>query len=308
MLVKDILEDVKDTLGQCPSQVFYRRLNMAINMLANMGDGLWEGLTGQMDIVVSPSNRLVTFPRDVLTPIAINVDDNTSFPRDRWFQYRLASYNGLDKDNEIAWTDVGISSTFLPITTATKLKCVSSNASDNGKTITIRGLNSSGREISETLTMNYTTAPETTLTFSSVTSVVKEETLYSVELKRSSDSITIGWYYPDETNPEYRQVEVKATNFITLAYRRRTIEVSGIDDYIPLKNQLAIIQAVRSVKYRFTNMLEEAQSAQIDAFQLLMDEQRTRNIKHYPVSPIVENLANDPLKYPVSPIPNEARR
>ena len=298
MLVRDIIEDVGDTIGQCPSAVLYRRLNMAINMLANMGGGLWEGLIANMDIMVSPGSQIVTLPRDVLTPIAINLDETTSFPRDRWFRYRLSYSDGLDQDRDIAWTDAGISPTFQELSNNSSITVISSNSSDDGNTIRITGFGTDNNLIEELLTLNSTTPPVTVNTFSKIDKISKDKTTGQVELEQQTTGDTLAIYSGNETNPEYRQVRVNANNFISLSYRRKTMDVSDIDDFIPLKNQLAVLQAVRSVNFRFKNMLDEAQKAQQDAFTLLADEQNTRNIKNSPTGPVVENIANDPLKFP----------
>jgi hypothetical protein len=186
------------------------------------------------------------------------------------------------------------------MTSTSTIRAVTTDATDNGKFITIHGLNATGREIKETLTLNASANPTTTASFASVSQVVKDVTNSQVELLQVSGSLTFGRYYGNETNPEYRRIRATVASTINLSYRRRTIEVSGIDDYIPLKNPLAVIQAVRSVHYRFKERLADAQAAQADAFTLLGDEQTVRTIKNIPVGPVVENLANDPLKYPTA--------
>ena len=62
-------------------------------------------------------------------------------------------------------------------------------------------------------------------------------------------------------------------------------------DYIPLANKMAVIQALRSIKYRYENNLAMALDAEQDAFRLLDAEQNVRNINNSPVSPQIQDFS-----------------
>ena len=105
-------------------------------------------------------------------------------------------------------------------------------------------------------------------------------------------STLIGWYYPDETEPQYRRIRVSASRSVTMRYRRKNLDLTSENDYIPLENPLAVIQAARSVAYRYRGMIAEAQAAQMDAVNLLEEEQDARNINNSPVAPQVLNYSS----------------
>ncbi len=295
MLVRDILDDCKEVFGQCPNAMLYRRLSQAVRMLANSGGTLWDGLIGYMDIAVDTNTSTVTLPRDVLTPIQVNFDDRPTFPRDRWFEFHVNGVGGgTALEYNGAWDDKGFYPTMRTLSATVQLTAISSGV-ETGKTITIFGKDADDREISETLTLNFVTAPVTVKSFKQIDRIDKDVTTNVLKLYEyisGSPATLVGWYYSNETDPQYRRIRVSASTSITMLYRRRTVDLTSEDDYIPLENPLAVIQAARAVHYRYRGMIAEAQAAQKDAVSLLEDEQDSRNVNNSTVAPQVLNFSS----------------
>ena len=294
MLVSEVIDDIKDTFGMCANEALYRRLTDAVRMLSNKGGKYWDGLLGYMTVSVDSDTNTITLPRDVLTPLEVNFDDYPTFGRDRWFEFHLNGPGGgaaLKYDK--AWDDKGFYPTFRTFTTPSQITAIP-DGTETGKTITIIGYDTDDREVSETIDINFATPAVTTQVFASVTRVLKDSTDNPVKLYTyvgGSVNTLIGWYYPDEKEPQYRRIRVSARENVTMLYRRKTLDLTNENDYIPLQNRLAVVQACRAVKYRYENMLQEALIAEQDALNLLEEEQGARNIET-PVGPQILNLSS----------------
>ena len=90
-------------------------------------------------------------------------------------------------------------------------------------------------------------------------------------------TIPIGYYFPDETEPNYRRIKLGSMcAWARMRYRKRQIKVTSLTDPLHLKSKLAIVTALRSVK-----ALEKdpaaAQAFETKAVEYLSREQASRN-------------------------------
>lgn len=294
MIVSDIKQDARETLGNCSDDLLYRRLTEAVDLLANSGSTLWDGTIGQMTICVDDLNGCITLPRDVLTPIQLNSDGNPTFPRDQWFQYHLNGTGTTDFQYSGAFDFKGSEyPTFREIAESVKLEFRSEVVTDDGQEIRISYYDENDRVTGETLTLNFTNPPLTQGKVKQVRWIHKPITSQSVQLWTTGSSpIMIGWYYPDEQDPQYSRIKVNASKSIELIYRRKNTVVRSDYDYIPLRNKLAVIQALRSIRYRYEENIAKAIDAESDAVKLLEQEQNARNISNSPVGPQIQNTSS----------------
>jgi hypothetical protein len=291
MIVKDIIVDLRNALERYEDAKIYRLLNQGIQLLSHMGGGMWDGLIGYIDISVDSTTNTITLPRDVLTPLQVNFDNNPTFPRDQWYEFHLNGVGGGEAlQYSRAWDDKGFYPIYKTLTGVVRITATSYASSDDGKTIVITGTDSDDRELSETLTLNLATPPSTVSSFKDIKRITKEVTNAQVTLNEYGGGQRVGWYYPDETNPQYRRIRVSALESVTMMYRRRTLQVTNLNDYIPISNYLAVIQAVKSVDFRYKNNIEQAILTEKDALLLLEREQDTININS-PISPQVLNYS-----------------
>jgi hypothetical protein len=281
MLVREIIGDVREVVGQCDQEKLFDRLSDAIIMLAESGDGLWDGLVAEMTLSVDKG--IATLPPDVLKPIQINFEEDPTFPKNRWFQYHING-PGSNKVSHTSWQDAGTAPTIRDPQGATQLRLSVENP-DVGVIVIldVTDQDANRQTISVTTAGLLTNLPFPVL---QVHAVSKPATQGRVFLE-GTDATLYGDYGPKETNPRYRRIRVPEVNNLRMIYRRVTNRVSSLDDFIPLQNRLAIVQAVRAVHFRYQNNLPEAVNAQADAIQLLVKAQESYDIQNSPVGPQV---------------------
>jgi len=301
MIVRDLQEDAKQVLGSCSTEMLLRRLSDAVELLANSGDGNWDGMIGELTVAVDSGTSTITLPRDVLTPLQINVDDTPTFPRTRWFEYHINGTGGKWIDYNRAWDDKGTYPIIRTIPSPSPLRVESETAADDGKSIRLGIVDDEGREQTITVTLNFAQSPTVAINVDDILWVSKDETVGWVKVFYTSPEDTLlGWYYPDEKTPQYRRIRVTADSSVKLIYRRRNRRITSLDDNIPLNNRLAVIQALRAVNARFMNRLAEAMEYELDAWKLLNNEQNVRNINNSPIGPQVLDVSswnNERLRY-----------
>ena len=289
MLYEEIKDDAKLVLGDCDGPTVKRRVTEAIEILANMGDGTWDGMIGEMTVCVDNHCGEVTLPRDVLKVLSLNVDGCPTFPRDKWFQYHLNGPGTNFRDVSSAW-DEGMETSVIrePWQGPTIIAIESESAEDDDKEFTVFYDDEDDRRQSATFQLNSATTPTSDFKVKRIHSVHKDETQGHVKLFYNEPEPTLaGWYYPDERSPIYRRVRVRASNSIQIIYRRRSMAITNDKDYIPLRSKVAIMQALWSIKYRYQGELQKAVQSQQDAYQLLEQDQYARQVTNSPVGPQV---------------------
>lgn len=293
MIAKDLQADLKVVLQNCSEDLIFRRLTDAVTLLANSGNGQWDGSIGQMTIEVDRVSGCITLPRDVLTPLQINLDGHTTFPRDKYFKYHFngpgSNYLGATTK---AWDDVGEFPVFREPSEPTTIRIESDDPLDNGQEITVFYFDTDDREYSHTFTLDSDTPQVSTFTIKRISRVAKDHTAGEVFLYYTTPELLAGWYAADEVDPMYRRIRVNAQTSVELIYRRRSREITSWESYIPLENHLAVIQAVRSVKARFDMQMEKALQFEADAVRLLTQEQNVRDVNS-PVGPQVLDYSSE---------------
>lgn len=274
MLVSEILDEVKEAVGKCDTAFALRTLTRAVQLLANKG--LIDPLIGYFDFTVS-DNYFVALPRDVKTPLRININKKPAFSRARLYEFHINSEGTTDADDlGLSWADRGYS----PIQDEKKLPGALgykvSHASDNGKTITVTGLDEAGRQQTETLTGNATTPVAGSVTFHKIERVVREATNYEAFLWCNGTNVC-AQYYADETIPEYRVIKLSRTaSHVRVMFRRKVYSVRTVDDFIPMHSEMAVIQACKAVRFLATDQNDKAAAALAMAEMFLKEEQSSR--------------------------------
>ncbi len=278
VVVSDIYDEVSDILGGVGRETVFDNISEAIKVLSNKGS--WDSQIAYLDAVV-PESGILTLPREVETPLRINIDNHPAFSRSKLFEF---SINGpgsdMDQVTEFTWMEKGYSPVISQPAELTKVKAVGS-ASDNGKSITLYGLDSEGREAQETILINTAPSPSNTF-FQSLTRVSKEETLAPVQLMDTSSNL-LSTYYPDELEPIYRQIQLSnRASAVKVLFKRSNVLIKSLYDFIPLRSKTAIITMIRSLNaYRAQNLTPDiiklGQALEEQALKLLKDEQDSRN-------------------------------
>lgn len=274
MRVSDIWEEVKETTGTCDDAVNYRALTRAVELLAN--EGSFDPLLGTIDFYVENA-FLIALPRDVKTPLRLNINNNPSFARNRIFEF-APNTNGSQDGSEVGWQwhERGYSviqdETKLP----SKLRYNVTVDKDVGRTITICGRDTAGRTRKETLAGATLDHPLTKYAYAEILSITRQAT--SDEAYLWAEGGSIGRYYPDEEQPEYRVIKLSQTGVaVRMLYRKHVFKLSSQYDIIPLHSAMAVIRAVEAVRLMQKQKFADAQPILAEAVRMIGKEQETRD-------------------------------
>ena len=286
MLVSSIYEEAKQVLGKCDQETVFRRLTDAVQLANNQGKFDWN--IGHMDICVC--DGCVTLPADVATILASNVNGLPTLMRDQWFQYH-ANGPGTQKYVPWAYTDeVGRFSTYKDPDRPCLLIAEVESAADSNKELRVYGWDAAGKRI-------YTPGPDgvledgflvpTVYSFSQpnplapaigrIDRIQKAVTngfirLLAIDPTNGTPLTQIGYYLPWETEPNYRRIRVGNETLVRIKYRRKDVEVRGLQDWINIDNRQALLMLLKSVKFRLDNNFDQGIAAESEGMRLLSNE------------------------------------
>lgn len=270
MIVADVWKNISDTLGTCNEEYLYAILSEAIELGSNKG--LYDPLIGYLRTTVGADNY-VYLPRDVDSIIRINIDGNPSFSRDRLFEFSLNTDGTATGDTVgFTWDDRVTSPLQRTLDAPRTFAAVAVNSADNGKKITIYGLDASNREIEEELTISDVET-QGSVSFSEVTRVVKDETEYPVSLV-GDDALEYAFFYPEDVDPFYRRIRVsKADSVLRIMYRKATFKVSRQSDFIPLHHRMAVVMFCKAAKHYRDDNFDLAMACETQGHKMLEERQ-----------------------------------
>ncbi len=279
MYVRNLIAQASKVTGYCSNEELFELLSHAVESLSNEGN--FDPMLGYLDIRVL-KGKVVTLPRDVEVPLKINIFDQPTFSRSQLYEFTL---NGIGSDTSkltgYQWMDraeVPISGEISSL--GTRLKATAFDGKDTGKKITFYGTDVDHRELQETLVLNNAVSPQTSAKFRLVTRVYKEATVGRVKVLDEWGDL-LSDYYPDETEPLYRQIVLsKPAAQVRMRYRRKTKRITGLDDWIPLHSDMAVILELRSMKKLSEGEGDEiavAEGLHQKALDLIQKEQASRN-------------------------------
>lgn len=278
MFVKDIIEQASAVTGLCANDGpngLYNAITDAVEILANKAN--WDPMQGYLDIRVPASTKSVILPRQVEYPIKININANPSFSRDKLYEFILnGPGNDMAEVSNSNWMDKGTVPVFKELTSPDTIQAISYLSGDDGKKITFVGLNEDGAEVSETLTLNHTSYPRTTTVFSQLISVGKDVTTLQVALVRSLDNENIALYEPNETNPQYRKIQLSVeAPALRILYRRATTKITSDNDYIPLHSKMALHLMMKALEFYKKGDVTQGAPIEEVAVKFIKEEQES---------------------------------
>lgn len=149
MFVSQIFDEAAEILGTTDTAKVFRKLTQAVQTL--MESGHWMHSTAEVDVCTGWDKMTVTLPRDIETPLAINVDGSPVYFRNRLFQYHV-NKGGVYNPVDWAWDDRGFVATMMDIVQPSQLVAVAESDNDAGKYLRILGTDSNNRSLrSQTL-------------------------------------------------------------------------------------------------------------------------------------------------------------
>jgi len=274
MLVKEIYEECVEGVGSCDSTLIFRTITRAVELLANKG--LFDPLLGTIDFRVEGGYWLA-LPRDVKTPLRININSNPAVSRNRLFEFAPNSDGSADGP-EVGWQwhEKGYSPIQDEVKLPSAIRYVVTDSADVGKTARIIGVDTEGREQDETIVGAQSGSVATVAEFGEIKTVIREATTKEAWLYAATGPVAR--YYPDEEEPSYRVIKLSETDVgVRMLYRKHVFKITSQDDIIPLHSPMAVIRAVDAVRLYQRKRYEEASAVLEEAAKMISEEQQTRD-------------------------------
>lgn len=281
-----LLNEIKDVIGKCDDTTTFRRISDAVRLLNNKYKGNdWN--VGVMDICAY--DGAITLPADVANVLGVVNGGQPTLLRDQWFQFHA---NGPGT-NSIPWgytDDLGPFSTYRDPSAPVKLVAIVENQLDSNRKLRVYGYDSTGKRI-------YTRGASGLLedgilvptiygfpainpeapSISKIERVQKDVTngyvkLIAVDSETLASHTQIGYYAPWETVPTYRRIRVTDRTWVRVKYRRKDIEVRGLQDWINIDNRPALLMMMKSLQFKLNDQSDKAAQYEMDAMNMLSEE------------------------------------
>jgi hypothetical protein len=288
--VNDIYDEWCTIAGQVGQQKVFDSMTEAIETLANKSE--WDPLIGYVDLLVSNNfDTYVTLPREVETPLAINVNGRPGVFLSKWFEFNcdgmgeaefypqgsLTPLPNQAKRDDRQWEDVGeVVVAFDPINPGPLLAWPFS-PSDAGAQITVYGADINMNPLVQTLSasQNYASAIGGPAFYHiwRITKPVTQGFIGLLQTDGTQNIQTLGTYWPTDIEPRYKRIKLQLgpqqlqPKRIRMRYRKRWMKISSLTDIIPLKNRSALtmigrylvqIKTGQDVQMFSENMLQQA--------------------------------------------------
>lgn len=144
MIVNDVFDDCKKLIGKCSDQEVFDHITDAIEVLDNKST--WNASVGLVDICAMSDCKSLTLPREVETPLAVNVGGQPRYFRNRWHEFHLNG-EGSMKNTPWTWDDSGDFCTFMDIIQSSNLVALADLKTDLSKHIRVYGYDDTGKWI-----------------------------------------------------------------------------------------------------------------------------------------------------------------
>jgi hypothetical protein len=281
--VDDILDEAKKIAGSCAEPKLFKWVSDAIQLIANKGT--FDPYMGWVDLCVSGGN-CVTLPREVETPIAINIGGRPALGRDQLFSFHQNGPGDCTQGCRWTWDDKGFSVLYRDLSAPSQVVARLQRDEDAGKELIVYGHDEKGYPVRQlrggtlqdgwavpTIAGGFSGVDAEAPTFSRITRIRKAETLGVVELRTVAGEV-LGVYEPDETDPWYRRIKLgRNAPWVRLAYRKAHPNIKSRYERIPLRSRLGFLLALRAVKAYHETDLANGHAFEADAIRMETEAQ-----------------------------------
>jgi len=291
VVVADIYDDASVICGGIGKSHVIDAISEAVECLANKGQ--WDAMTGYL--TMAPNSDLIGLPRQVESPIRINIENKPSLSRSRMFEFTV---NGpgtdLSEVSTLTWEDQGTGPLMVPFRTPSPIS-VGGSSPDAGVVITVYGVDANDIEVTHDYRIPTNLGPDPEIPVieppepNPVSAPTVWKTIYSITKPVTQAPISIfanygliAFLYPDETQPAFRQIKLsKVASEIKIMFRKSSIKITSVNDIIPLKSRSAVLNMLRSLQlYKAAELTpEKVQMAQLleqNALKYLQEEEQSR--------------------------------
>lgn len=289
--VADLLPDAYRILGSCDRAYVLRRLNSAVELLANKGD--FDPYIAVLDIVAC--GRLVALPPEVETPLSINMGGYPMFGRDRLFSFHLNGPGDQDVRSCVRWSwqDSGEAPVFSQPVVPGRLFATADDPADTSLKLRVYGTDKYGNKVGRVVDSVFVEGLDIDIGTTVVTPAESLPQMAKIDRvsKAKSRGIIRLWYHDDVSGtntlvanyepawmePMFRLILLERTApWVRILFRKRNRQLSDDCDLIPLHSLEAVTAMLHALKYYDDGNIEAAQSYEATALRWLSDEQRTR--------------------------------
>lgn len=291
ILVSDIIDDAKEIFGDCATPSVYRRINDAIEMLANKGE--WTPLVAYLDVV--PSGEWLALPGDVETVMAALINGRPSLSRNELYRFHIngpGDFGGTLAHCSFAHEHQTASPVMVDLPEPSAIGATLDDPDDGAVEVWAYGYDSAGAWVQTNVSgvpvdgykvpvgYPHPTIPVNAPEFARFTAIRKTVSLGRVFLHTSDWTVDgdtgylLGDYLPRETVPTYRRMRIPChATSARLFIRRKTWRVEFLTDWIPLHNRFALEMAMRAVKAYRDRETTLAMGYEANAARLLAEKE-----------------------------------
>lgn len=305
MTVAEFYPQAKQQFANCDEATILARLTDAVRLLSNKG--ICDPLLGELELCVC--SGCVTLPRDVGTVLGIDVCGQPTLIQDQWFKYHINGPGSSGGCGVI--TEMGQVCTYRDPSEPFYLLAEVTSAADNNKKLRVFANDVNGNKI-------FTAGPDGNLyegflvpqifgfakrnpsvpPISSIYRVQRDATRDFVKLisVRASDGVSqtqVGYYEPDEVLPTYRRIKVPNKTSVLVKYKKATLQLRNLTDWINIDNFEALRLACRAVKFRGDDKYDQARAAEAEASRILSEETESKLPAGPRVPQIINSVYND---------------
>lgn len=289
IIAADVYDEASEIFGPIGFDKLLDKMTEAEELLANKGQ--WDPRVGSVDILTDQFHY-VTLPYYVEEILALNICNRPAVFNNQWFEYHLNGPGSWYVPCN-SWTKVpGKVCTFRDVNFAQKLAAIPDLSSDTG--IDMRGygwyqgkriMTQEGAVMVDGFPINVSMSGAITPTapfVDIIDRITKARSNGFIKLLGfdSSHNLqnTIGYYLPDETEPQYTRIRIgRQSTHVRIKYRKAVRRITKLTDPIHLGSKTGFVHMMKAVKLLNDGKYQEAATEEAVAVRLTEDEQRSSN-------------------------------
>lgn len=305
--VEDLWEEAEKISGICDEPKILRWLSDAVALTANKAD--LDGWIGTIDICSTDCGRCITLPREVETPLAVNIGGHPTFGLHQLFNHHLNGPGDCHMGCNWTWQDQGNThAVYRDISVPSKIIAYVQRPEDSGKSFIVYGFDDKGNPL-DTITSagrvpgyqvptiyGYAMPDSVAPTVARITTIVKDFTIGSIRLSTIDSSgptgILLGVYEPDERFPQYRRIKLNRTcHWARVSYRKTNPIFASRFDHVLLRSRMGLLLAMQAVKFYSEKNIAQAHAFEADAARLELEAQNAAMPPTYAPIQVIEQGA-----------------
>lgn len=290
LLVLEVLDEAKKIFRHCDEKQLFEKIGDAVELLANKGEV--DPLVGYVDICAD-SAQCLTLPREIETILAVNMDGHPTLGRHPFHTFHL---NGPGDFLTVwrSWTDVGNFPTYRDLPCPGKIVAYLDNEEDQGAELRVFGHDDQNRPLRTKIDgvwsdgylvptiFGFSVPDSVAPTISRISHIFKANTAGDIRLSSFDNSATVnsttgtllGIFEPNETKPMYRRIKLwRNACWVRIAYRKRTYRIFSKYDRILLHSRLAMVLAMRAVRFYDDTDISNATTYEAHAVRILTEKE-----------------------------------